>query len=77
MSTQLHAGGFAAENVAVGCTASVLVLSGVKPERKLMITFVKNVISNYVRPCGQNIECLLPLSRVFPATVAAASCVRH
>ena len=48
MNTLLLADGLAADNAILGCTASVLVLSGVKPERKTMILnlYVLSVVNN-------------------------------
>ena len=46
MNTLLLADGLAADNVILGCTAFVLVLSGVKPLRKIMNLFVLSVVNN-------------------------------
>ena len=47
MNTKLHKDGFAADTVTHGCTASVLVLSGAKPKKKIMNTFVLSVINYF------------------------------
>ena len=59
MNTLLLADGLAADNVILGCTASLLVLSGVKPERKIMNLFVLSVVNDlYVATLSPTINTL-------------------